>query len=270
MVAPSSRRFLPGLPLFYIFTFIAVFLTLSCTSMPSCVKDCNRKFANNAALSRHHKTCPVLKVIRHHSQEIRRDKGIGKSIQDTTMLPTRKQRLMVCDCSSFKVVSYILQANSSSKGRPVSLSPAAMDVDSEVEPPEESLDTPSTPPPLQTQSGRPRRNYQMPKRFRDNLPEPPAPILESSNPNPESSIRRVILIIRDRLVTILNSFGIWRDYPERPSVDPDAFLTTQTHTAIETWMHRLTPGPCHPQLQSSHAPPTGPFWTKLSMLLCVG
>jgi hypothetical protein len=39
--------------------------------------------------------------------------------------------------------------------------------------------------------------------------------------------RRVFLIVRDHLVTALNSFGIWRDYPERPSVDPDALLTLE-------------------------------------------
>ena len=87
-------------------------------------------------------------------------------------------------------------------------------------------------PPLLTRSGRPQRGYRLPKRFRDNLPEPPAPVpnLESSNPIPDSElghgpVRRVILIVRDRLVTVMNSFGIWRDYPERPTVDPDALLT---------------------------------------------
>jgi len=91
-------------------------------------------------------------------------------------------------------------------------------------------DPPPTPPPLQTQSGRPRRDYRLPKRFRDNLPEPPAPIPSTlSNPSLglQCLIRRVVLIVRDRLVTITNSFGIWRDYPERPSVDPDAFLTLE-------------------------------------------
>jgi len=84
--------------------------------------------------------------------------------------------------------------------------------------------------PLLTQSGRPRRDYRLPKRFHDNLPEPPAPVVPNlpsdrdhiPEPHP---VRRVILIVRDRLLTVMNSFGIWRDYSERPSVDPDAFLT---------------------------------------------
>jgi hypothetical protein len=97
----------------------------------------------------------------------------------------------------------------------------------------DALPFPTPPTPLLTQSGRPRRDYRLPKRFQDNLPEPPAPVPLAnlpSNPNPESEthpVRRVILIVRDRLVTVVNSFGIWRDYPERPSVDPDALLTLE-------------------------------------------
>jgi hypothetical protein len=128
----------------------------------------------------------------------------------------------------------------------------AMDVDQEPQPEEEPMvsddhllhstaesgssttadfqSVPFPPPPILTRSGRPRRDYRLPKRFRDNLPEPPAPLLIPSNPSPElpsSTVRRVILIVRDRLVTAMNSFGIWRNYPERPSVDPDAFLTLE-------------------------------------------
>ena len=91
------------------------------------------------------------------------------------------------------------------------------------------LPLPPTPLPPLTQSGRPRRDYRLPKRFQDNLPEPPAPVSSLlSHPTPEpQSVRRVILIVRDRLVKVMNSFGIWRDYPERPSVDPDALLTIE-------------------------------------------
>jgi hypothetical protein len=31
--------------------------------------------------------------------------------------------------------------------------------------------------------------------------------------------------VRDRLITVSNSFCIWRDYPDRPTADPDASLT---------------------------------------------
>jgi len=81
----------------------------------------------------------------------------------------------------------------------------------------------SRPSPL-TQSGRPRREYRLPKRFRDDIPEPPAPV-PATPPNPDP-VRRVILIVRDRLTTVINSFGIWRDYPRRPA-DPDSVLTLE-------------------------------------------
>jgi hypothetical protein len=76
---------------------------------------------------------------------------------------------------------------------------------------------PQNPPPSFTQSGRPRQEYRLPKRFRDNIPEPPAPVPTAIPPHPDP-IRRVILIVRDRLTTVMNSFGIWRDYPNRNSL----------------------------------------------------
>ncbi|KAF9474973.1 hypothetical protein BDN70DRAFT_814828 [Pholiota conissans] len=77
--------------------------------------------------------------------------------------------------------------------------------------------------PALTTAGRPRRNYRLPARFVDVPPEPlaPAPI------QPPAPLRRVLLIVRDRLVTAANSFGIWRDYPRRPTVDPSSTLTLE-------------------------------------------
>ena len=79
----------------FIFLVISYISTLAST-MPYCVKDCNRKFANDAALSRHRKACPVFKSVRQRSQDIRRDRGIG-ALQNTSSMTyvTRKQRLQV-------------------------------------------------------------------------------------------------------------------------------------------------------------------------------
>ena len=97
MVASTPR---PGAKLFFVF----IILLISHYAMPYCVKDCNRKFANDAALSRHRKACPVLKIVRQRSQDIRRDKGTRGSLQDATTLLTCKQRLQVIlNCSAFKV-----------------------------------------------------------------------------------------------------------------------------------------------------------------------
>lgn len=87
------------------------------------------------------------------------------------------------------------------------------------------------PPPPVSSTGRPTRTHRLPRRFRDDLPER-VPALPDVDPNttpsfdatPTVTTRRVILIVRDRLVTALNSFGLWRSYPRRPSYDPDNFV----------------------------------------------
>jgi Plavaka transposase len=79
-------------------------------------------------------------------------------------------------------------------------------------------------PPL-TRAGRPKRRYRLPARYEDILPEGPAPIPPNDNAvAAPTSIRRVILHVRDVLRTGLNRFGIMREYPHRPSYDPDAFV----------------------------------------------
>jgi hypothetical protein len=254
MVALISRIFLSSSTSIWTFLFILLLISYDSASMPHCVKDCNRYFANDAALSRHHKACLVLKNVRQRSQDIRRDKGIGGLSQNSATLATRKQRLQASDPVVFcdlVLDLQILQAHliGTAPGTGSRSTSAAMEVDEPeegltVSDSSDSLANPSSTfqltdydaplpflptPPLLTQSGRPRRDYRLPKRFQDNLPEPPAPVPNlPSNPIPEPHpVRRVILIVRDRLVTVVNSFGIWRDYPERPSVDPDALLTIE-------------------------------------------
>ena len=88
----------------------------------------------------------------------------------------------------------------------------------------------SLPPPL-TASGRPYRQRRLPKRFTDNLPEALAPAPTHHETQPEAGVTgpacRVLLVVRDRLVTIANSFGVWRDYPRRPTIDPDGSLSLE-------------------------------------------
>lgn len=61
-------------------------------------------------------------------------------------------------------------------------------------------------------SGRVRRNYRVPKRFED-VPPTPAPPVEVPIESEHSRLPRAILIVRDRLVTAANKFGLWCDYP---------------------------------------------------------
>jgi Plavaka transposase len=94
-----------------------------------------------------------------------------------------------------------------------------------IQPEPEPIPRPILAPPAValTASGRPHRQRKLPQKLRDLLPEPPVPTPPPSIPDPQP-VRRVLLIVRDRLVTAANSFGIWRDYPRRPTTDPDAFL----------------------------------------------
>ena len=132
-----------------------------------------------------------------------------------------------------------------------------MDVDPNPEP------TPATPPSPATEvdvspvagSGRPKRSRRLPARYRDTLPTPPVPVtIPPSEPEPIGSrIKRLTLIVRDRLVTTINVFGIWRDYPHRPSYDPDTLLSSE-----DLSNHRSPPAASPPSLAST-LPPPWPF-----------
>lgn len=88
---------------------------------------------------------------------------------------------------------------------------------------------PSQDMPEVTRTGRPSRNYRLPKRFRDILPEPASvpPYLseEATGPSQIGRVKRVTLIVRDHLISAANSFGIWRNYTDRPTYDPDMALS---------------------------------------------
>ncbi|KAG6809218.1 hypothetical protein H0H92_001114 [Tricholoma furcatifolium] len=96
-------------------------------------------------------------------------------------------------------------------------------------PPEGSLPLPSSsslPSTVPFTIGPVSKHYTQPQCCVDALPEPLAPVILPQE-IPQSELRflpRVFLIVRDRLVTAINSFGIWRDYQHRPSYDPTAHV----------------------------------------------
>jgi hypothetical protein len=94
MVAALSTRSSPGL-LYPLFLFLITSLLFS-EAMPQCVKNCDRNFVNEAALSRHRKNCSVLETVRQTSHELRRGRGIGGSlVPNMSTLLSRKERLQV-------------------------------------------------------------------------------------------------------------------------------------------------------------------------------
>lgn len=86
-----------------------------------------------------------------------------------------------------------------------------------------SFAPPSPTPPALTQSGRPQRNYRVPRRYVDLLPEA-VPILHEEEPL--QVLPRVRLYVRDKLQTAPNVFGVWREYLYCPSYDPESAIPT--------------------------------------------
>ena len=93
-----------------------------------------------------------------------------------------------------------------------------------------SLPPPPSPPPTLSAAGRVVRPRRLPARYLDLPPEPLTSELTRSNntsavevPVPPR-ISRVTLIVRDTFSTLLNTFGLWREYPRRPSYDPDSLI----------------------------------------------
>lgn len=107
-------------------------------------------------------------------------------------------------------------------------------------------------PPLANPGGRPKRIHRLPPRFvQDMTPEPPAPI--AAEPG---VIRRVILHVRDTIWTGANKFGLVREYPHRPSVDPDHFVPPAD----------LLQAPTQPSTPASELEASRPrFWPFKSM-----
>ena len=64
-----------------------------------------------------------------------------------------------------------------------------------------------SPPPQFTEAGRPKRNYRLPARFEDVNPEPLRP-LDEEDEQPTAVLPHVRLIVRNRLQTATNSFGL--------------------------------------------------------------
>ena len=71
----------------------------------------------------------------------------------------------------------------------------------------------------------PSRSCRLPRRYRDELPEP-MPAAAPPHPVDQPSLpRRVVLHVFNSFRTAFNIFGIARDYHHRPSYDPDSFLS---------------------------------------------
>ena len=107
--------------------------------------------------------------------------------------------------------------------------------------------------PALTHTGRPQRSYRLPARYEDIHPEGPAPLPSAASFPPMApgslALPRVILHVRDFMKTGYNSFGLMREYPHRPSYDPDAFVR---HADLSNYPQSQ---PIHLDPPASHEPP---------------
>ena len=75
----------------------------------------------------------------------------------------------------------------------------------------------------------PQRTRRAPARFRDILPQPPAPA-----PTLRPQLPTVYLMVTNPLKTITNSFGLFRQYLFHPSYDPDSLVNPSDLSNLTT------------------------------------
>ncbi|KAJ3724747.1 hypothetical protein C8R42DRAFT_719390 [Lentinula raphanica] len=120
-----------------------------------------------------------------------------------------------------------------------------------------------------TGSGRPQRNRRLPARYRDFLPEGTSAIVAPSDDEDESSepevrlptMRRITLTLRERLKTCINSFQLWREYPHKPSYDPDGEVGIEDLSNLPT---QRIPDDDDSSSETESASPLNPTQTLLT------
>lgn len=134
----------------------------------------------------------------------------------------------------------------------------------------EGTDPPAAQVPALTAAGRPKRSYRLPARYEDVQPEGPAPVTHQVPSLPQvapgsSALPRITLHVRDTIRTGINRFGLLREYPHRPSYDPDSDVSPEDLSNCS--QARVQPGcvdiiPAEPQ-----HPPPWPFQNMSTYLL---
>ncbi|KAF5382541.1 hypothetical protein D9615_002821 [Tricholomella constricta] len=172
---------------------------------------CEFLTANLSGLTNHRKTCLLWRNLQDQQSLRRRERAAAQSMKKALKMKERRSK-----GASVEITVDV------SMGEPSNM--YTRSVSPPLPPPASPL-PPPPPPPTLTQSGRPRRNYTLPKRFQDVLPALPDPPLVNEPELSQPSLPRVRLIVRDRFISALNIFGLWRDYPHRPSFVPDGSIS---------------------------------------------
>ncbi|KAF9039172.1 hypothetical protein BJ165DRAFT_1531274 [Panaeolus papilionaceus] len=222
------------------------------SSLLACVAGCNKPFSDSSKLSKHQSSCRFVIATREKANIERKARGLGSLLPKVPLKSTlRKERLQmqVAKESLVQKPNALVFSESVSEPSTLSVQEASPEPISSSSQVDERQPTPSLSLPVVasqvSRSGRPRREVRLPLRFRDYLPESATSFIDADEPAP---VRRVLLIVRDRLQTTLNNFGIWREYPNRPSADPDSHLS----------LADLAPSPKTSNQRIAHTNPS--FW----------
>ncbi|KAF8896664.1 hypothetical protein BD779DRAFT_1466557 [Infundibulicybe gibba] len=210
----------------------------------TCATTCGREFATRGALSTHQKVCQAYQQELDDMAHKRRSKPPKN---------TKLRKRARTNAPRAPLPEVIPQSPAPSPGPPPFLGLGS------PPPPPSRLPTPPPPPPPLTQSGRPRRQYRIPARFIDTLPGPSLNSDSEPPPNPQPVIRCVILYVRDTMRTCLNQFSILREYPHRPSYDPDAFVELSDLADFQSSQTPDDPDSLGTQPSSVLKPPPWPF-----------
>ena len=175
-----------------LFSLVLALLTLILMVQLSCVAGCSRTFPESKNLARHKKTCLHVQRLRQTSRDARKENGHMHALLGRLPKPVdRKHRLQVLfpDClfNSYHTKSHSQVALASVSNVAGGFTPRQHVTSREgTKEPQSQVDTTTTdmmdidvdaPPsiPSLTRTGRPRRNYRLPRRFDDFLPDPGSP-----------------------------------------------------------------------------------------------
>ncbi|THH05402.1 hypothetical protein EW146_g9914 [Bondarzewia mesenterica] len=183
----------------------------------ACEKECGRTFNKSAGLSIHKKSCFI------HQGRIR-------STLQRYQNAERERKRLVAEKREREAAEKVSQENEAKRRR---LDEDLVLSDNNLTPlgAQAVAALPVHQEPQLTRAGRPRRKYRLPARYRDDPPPVPTPVLNpppavpSADPpfsDPESNVPNHRPI---PTTTKPNAFGIFREYPDRPSYNPDEFTT---------------------------------------------
>lgn len=203
--------------------FVLFSLAAGFTMPFSCKPPCKGTYTTKPGLNRHQNSCIVFRTSQALKIEQRR-LGVAQSkthVQGAAKVNTlyfRKGRIAAGSraepVSLLFYCSKIIRINTNSSQRTLPKDIGSQSGSGLNTIPQTSIPTPPSDiiPALVTysQTGRPKRNAKIPRRFTDVLPTAPTPIAVIAD-SPQR-IRRVILHVRDFFRSTPNAFGILREY----------------------------------------------------------